>query len=417
MDKNDRPLICHVEVGGTLGGSFLALEKYLRHCDSDRFRHEVVFYQRPSAVGPTAGNRWLTFSLELPVPMAASAGSGARPSLSGRLRGALREFPLAVNLASIPRAVRQAKRQQPQVATLATFLRERNCALVHVNNHFSYQIPTLYAAEQERIPAVSHYRTIGPIISADRWLSRKVACIVPQNEACAAHLERFSFHAPVRFVGDVVEEPPAIAPGTVTELRRQLLRGRGTVLVGTVTRLEEARKGIPELLRAIARVEKSFPEARFAIVGDGHDAPQYKQSVAEMGLAERVVFAGHQSNPYPYYKAFDIFVCPALVEGGPYTVLEAMQSGCAIVSTRVGQVPMWVEHGRNGLMVEPGDSAALAAGMEQLLRDEAGRKAMGENAARSIREKLLTPQQGAANLDDLFAETLQSYHRRPRKKR
>jgi glycosyltransferase involved in cell wall biosynthesis len=240
---------------------------------------------------------------------------------------------------------------------------------------------------------------------------------VPQNEACAAHLERFSFHAPVKFVGDVVEEPPAIAPDVVADLRRQLLRGRGTVLVGTVTRLEEARKGIPELLRALAQVAKNFPEAQFAIVGDGHDAPQYKQTVAEMGLADRVVFAGHQSNPYPYYKAFDIFVCPALVEGGPYTVLEAMQSGCAIVSTRVGQVPMWIESGRNGLIVEPGDSAALAAGMEQLLSDDARRKAMGENAARSIREKLLTPQQGAANLDDLFAETLQSFRPRPRKKR
>lgn len=417
MDKTALPLICHVEVGGTLGGSYLALEKYLRHCDADRYRHEVVFYQRPSAVGPTAGNRWLTFSLELPVPMSAGKVEGQRPSLGQRLRGTLRDFPLAVNLASIPRAIRQAKRQQPQVATLASFLGVRSCALVHVNNHYSYQIPTLYAAEQLRIPVVSHYRTIGPIISADRWLSHKVACIVPQNEACAAHLEHYSFHAPVKFVGDVVEEPPAVAPEAVAALRRQLLREKGSVLIGAVTRLEESRKGVPELLKAIGRVAKSFPEAGFAIVGDGHDAPQYKQTVAEMGLSERVVFAGHQSNPYPYYRAFDIFVCPALVEGGPYTVLEAMQSGCAIVSTRVGQVPMWIEHGRSGLIVQPGDSAALATGMEQLLKDGAGRKAMGENAARSIREKLLTPEQGAKNLDDLFAETLKSYHRRRRKKR
>ena len=417
MDKTALPLICHVEVGGTLGGSYLALEKYLRHCDASRFRHEVVFYKRPAGVGETAGNRWLTFSLELPVPVAASNAGGGRPSLSQRLRAALRDFPLAVDLASIPRAVRQARRQQPQVATLANFLGVRSCALVHVNNHYSYQIPTLYAAEQLRVPVVSHYRTIGPIISADRWLSKKVACIVPQNEACAAHLEHFSFHAPVKFVGDVVEEPPEVAPEVVAELRRQLLREKGTVLIGAVTRLEESRKGIPELLHAIAQVAKSFPEARFAIVGDGNDAPQYEQMVADMGLADRVVFAGHQSNPYPYYKAFDIFVCPALVEGGPYTVLEAMQSGCAIVSTRVGQVPMWIEAGRSGLIVEPGDPAALAAGMEQLLTNDAARKAMGEMAARSIREKLLTPQQGAANLDNLFADTLKSFHRRPRKKR
>lgn len=406
MHRFERPVICHVEVGGTLGGSFLALEKYLRYCDPDRFSHEVIFYERPPEVGSRVAGRWSTTSLELSVPSLATKPSAQEGSAREGLRASLKGFPLARDLVSTARAIRRSIRLGPQVSKLASFFQARSCALVDINNHFTYQTATLSAAKRRGIPAVSHYRTIGPITWPDLWLSKNVRCIIPINEACLAHLNNHPFKAPITLVHDIVEDPPSVDPRLILGLREELLRGRADTIVGVVTRLEEDRKGVRELLHAVCLLKADWPKAVFVIVGDGPKAPEYKRAAQEMGLGNQVVFTGYKSNPYPYYMGMDIFVCPSLAEGGPYTVLEAMQCGCAVVSTRVGQVPLWIQNGENGLIVEPGDPAGLASAIGSLLADRSLLKAVSGRAAVSIRHLRVSPEEGAAKLDELFGAVL-----------
>ena len=407
MREIEKPLICHVEVGGTLGGSYLALEKYLRYCDPERFRHEVVFYDRPSAVGSTVAERWPTTSLGLPIPSLATKPSAQEGSARERLRASFKGSPLARDLVSTAKAIRQSISQGPQVSKLASLFQARSCALVDINNHFAYQTATLSAARRCGIPAVSHYRTIGPITWPDLRLSKNVQCIIPINEACLAHLNNYSFKAPITLVHDIVDDPPSIEPELIARLRQELLEGsRADTIVGVVTRLDEDRKGIREFLQAVSLLRTDWPNTVFVIVGDGCKAPEYKRAVREMGITDRVVFTGHKSNPYPYYMCMDIFVCPSLAEGGPYTVLEAMQCGCAVVSTRVGQVPFWLHHGVDGFIVNPGDSVGLASVIGSLLADNTARKAIGERAALSIRDKQGNPTELAAKLDSVFDATL-----------
>ena len=408
MHRTERPLICHVEVGGTLGGSFLTLENYLRKCDPDRFRHEVIFYQRPPEVGITAGGNWPTISLGLPVPFSAAASSSRREGAARRsIRALVDDHPAAGNVISTARLGVRLIREQPQAWKFASFFRERGCALLHLNNHFTYQLLTLMAAERAGIPAISHYRTMWPVTWAEVWLSRFVECIAPQGEACADHLKGHSFKTPVKLLHDAIESPPEIEPDELARLRGSLLGDRAKTVVGTVTRLDEERKGIRDLLQAISILKEDWSAVKFVIVGDGSKAPDYKRTAQEMGIGDLVVFAGYANNPFLYYRCMDIFVCSSLVEGGPYTVLEAMQSGCAVVSTRVGQVPRWIRDGDDGLIVRPSDVHDLAAAIRRLLTDPAMRKDMGEKAALSIRQKLVNPEEGAAELDNLFQTVLQ----------
>ncbi|MGO8684680.1 MAG: glycosyltransferase family 4 protein [Thermoleophilia bacterium] len=85
-------------------------------------------------------------------------------------------------------------------------------------------------------------------------------------------------------------------------------------------------------------------------------------------------------------EAADLFVYPTRVDNSPNAVVEAMLAGVPIVASRVGGMPTLVEHEKNGLLVEPGDPAALAAAIQWLLanRKEAARLgAVGREAAQT----------------------------------
>jgi glycosyltransferase involved in cell wall biosynthesis len=66
---------------------------------------------------------------------------------------------------------------------------------------------------------------------------------------------------------------------------------------------------------------------------------------------------------------FKVFVLPSLTEGLPITMLEAMQEGVTVVATRVGGMARVLEDGKTGMLVSPGDDAALAEGIRQVLTD------------------------------------------------
>ena len=114
MQTSERPVICHVEVGGTLGGSFLALERYLKHTDPNRFNHEVVFYQRPPEVGTRVAGRWPTVSLGLPVPRASTASAAGKGAAHGNIRAFLKNHPFVYNVVNTVRLVARLVRQLPQ---------------------------------------------------------------------------------------------------------------------------------------------------------------------------------------------------------------------------------------------------------------------------------------------------------------
>ena len=82
-----------------------------------------------------------------------------------------------------------------------------------------------------------------------------------------------------------------------------------------------------------------------------------------------------------------VFAFPTRIDKVPYAVLEAMAAGVAVVSTRVGAIPEMVEHGVSGLLVEPGDDAALAGALRALLDDPARCRAMGDAGRRRVLER------------------------------
>ena len=103
--------------------------------------------------------------------------------------------------------------------------------------------------------------------------------------------------------------------------------------------------------------------------------------------------------------ASDIFVMASRWEGNPLAVMEAMASGLPVVGTAVGGVPDLVESGQHGILVPPGEPAALAGAMEFLCRNPETRRSMGAAARERANRQFSLPQMVGA-YDALYRTAL-----------
>ncbi len=201
-----------------------------------------------------------------------------------------------------------------------------------------------------------------------------------------------------------------IDPGCVPspgERRKALCRlglpfGKGK-LVGTVARLAP-QKGVTYFLRAAAMLVKDYP-VNFLIVGDGPLRRQLQKEAASLGLENRVLFTGERDDVPVILAALDVFVLPSLTEGFPFTILEALAAARPVVATRVGGVPEIITDNLTGLLVEPGDPAALALAIARLLGDREKALSLGRLGQERIREKF-TDRQMVQRVEEEYRRAL-----------
>ena len=140
-------------------------------------------------------------------------------------------------------------------------------------------------------------------------------------------------------------------------------------------------KGHVHAIDALALLVKRHPSLHLAISGRGQLEGALLARARELGLGRRVHLLGLRSDIPAVLAAADVFVMPSLSEGLPLALLEAMFAGCPIVATDVGQVRSALADGDAGVLVEPGDSAALATALERLLSAPAEARRLGMLAA------------------------------------
>ena len=125
----------------------------------------------------------------------------------------------------------------------------------------------------------------------------------------------------------------------VLRLRQEMGLGDELVIV-TVGRMS-VEKGHANLLSAIALLKDrpELPKHRFVLVGDGPEEENLRRQAAQLGIEDRLVWAGFQKNVAPYYAMATIYALPSKSEGSPNVILEAMAAGLPIAATRAGGVP------------------------------------------------------------------------------
>lgn len=157
-----------------------------------------------------------------------------------------------------------------------------------------------------------------------------------------------------------------------------------TAMVVASSALLIPEKGIGDLIEAAASVAATSAEIQFIHIGDGPLLQQYKARVAELGLADRFLFAGLLNLPEiaPLIASADVFTLPCTWgEAFSLVVLEAMAAGKPVIATNLGGNPEAIEDGVSGVLVPPHDPAALARAILSLHDDPALRRRMASASA------------------------------------
>jgi len=215
---------------------------------------------------------------------------------------------------------------------------------------------------------------LGPFRYVDRAFARPVRRLIAISDAVRRFLERAG-HDPTKLVTIPygLDELPA-AGSDPTPAQAGIPPDAPLALA--VGRLIP-QKDHATLLRAFALVHGALPAARLAILGSGPLEAETRALSAELGIAGAVVVPG-RTDIRDWLERADVFVHTSRWEGFGIVLLEAMLAALPVVATRVSAVPEVVVDGETGLLVEPGDHAALAVHLESLLTDRDMAKALGE---------------------------------------
>ena len=196
-------------------------------------------------------------------------------------------------------------------------------------------------------------------------------------------LRHLAVTRPIEVIHNFFEpHPPLRSPA---EVRRELGLADGEAMLLHLSNLR-ALKRIDLLLDTAARLQRAGEKFKLVILAGGDFAP-FATEVQRLGLADRVVVRQNVTAIEDYLQAADLGLFTSETESFCLSILELMSLGRPSVAFAVGGIPEVVVAGETGLLATPfGDTAALAALVQTLLRNPARRTALGEAARRRARE-------------------------------
>lgn len=204
-----------------------------------------------------------------------------------------------------------------------------------------------------------------------------------------------------------LEDGPPVQPDAAMRVRMGFGIGMNLPLVLCAARLDP-QKDHETLLRAWRLVLDRLPSSNLILAGGPQLGGQayaagVKSLANDLGLAGKVIFAGVRRDIPDLMAACDVFTMSSRWEGLGLVLLEAMRTGRPVVATRVGGIPEVVAHGETGLLVPPGEPAALAAALVELLDNRKRAKAFGEAGRRRF-ETRFTADKMVGKFSDVYAQ-------------
>lgn len=141
--------------------------------------------------------------------------------------------------------------------------------------------------------------------------------------------------------------------------------GKDDFVCATVGRLVPV-KGHTYLVKAIQKVVKVIPEAKFLFVGDGELKPKLSEEIKSYDLQRNVFLLGARSDIATILSCINVFLLPSLNEGFGMVLIEAMAARKPVIATNVGGVPEVVINGTTGILVPPEDPEAFSSAIIKL---------------------------------------------------
>lgn len=228
-------------------------------------------------------------------------------------------------------------------------------------------VETPHLREHWRQGLKAHY-------GVDRLIARGVDAYIAVSAANAVYLRQIKrlpeskLHIIPNGIALEAFAPSAAGARRAASYRAGLAMTPGDPLLLVSGRLE-VQKGHAVLLRALPGLRQIFPRLKAVFAGAGSQREALMAHAAEAGLSEAVHFAGFQRDMAAWLVAADVVVLPSWFEGLPLAAVEALAAARPVVATAVDGTVEVVRHEQTGLLVPPGDAAALGAAIARLLSE------------------------------------------------
>ena len=146
------------------------------------------------------------------------------------------------------------------------------------------------------------------------------------------------------------------------------------------------RKGIQYLILSLPKIIKKYNKTILVTIGDGSKKDEMIDLVKDLEISDHVLFCGTKSpDQIPFWmNASDIFILPSLSEGKPNVVGEALASNLPVIATNINGTPEFIEHGKNGLLINPRSISDIENNLLLLLDNKELRSKLIRNSRKSI---------------------------------
>jgi len=292
---------------------------------------------------------------------------------------------------------------------LARLLRRERIDLLHVNEILDFQ--GLAAARMAGVPAITHVRTILPMIPMRRVLAR-IALSLADRVVCVSHaVHRMALggcsNPGIRVIYDGGPDANSFDPDKVSPVR--VPEAGDGLVIGMVAKLVRAKGHLLLLDLACSLRDLGYDDLHYVIVGGpvtGHEhyAAEVRRQIEARGLGGRVHMLGRQRDVTGYLAGMDI-VChlPLWEDPFPGVPMEAAVMRKPVLSFISGGVPEELTHPTSARLVPIGDINALAEHARELIEDPKLCRRLGESARREVLSKF-SMEEHFAQVDAVYRE-------------
>ena len=294
---------------------------------------------------------------------------------------------------------------------LAALLKRESIQILHLHNSTALFYGVI-AGKIARVPIVvytEHARDVFPNIKvriSDKLLSLFTDKVIVVSDYLKKNLIEYEWFNPSKImtIYNGVDETKFKIESNTGEIRDRLGLSAASKIIGIVARLDPI-KNHKSAIKAIRLIVERFSNAVLLIVGDGPLRGELEHFVRQCKLEKHVVFLGTRTDVHQLLSIMDIFILCSTSEGMPVTLLEAMAAGRPIVATDVGGVSEVIEHGKNGLLIEPNSHELLADAILDLLTNKEKAQRMGLSARNKF-ESNFTLSAMIKKYEDVYASLL-----------
>jgi glycosyltransferase involved in cell wall biosynthesis len=294
-------------------------------------------------------------------------------------------------------------------AGLVRLIRRERIDLLHANSTTAHLYGCL-AADWAGIPGIWHCRDLVDLGRLEPWLIRKASVVIAISGAVSRHLQRHGALAKVVTIPNAVNAEALEERALGQSRRAEWGLDNGHFVVGMAGQLVPWKRH-DLFLQAAVPIAAAIPEARFLIIGGNlfDKSSSYEESirqlVRELGLEDKVVFAGYRSDMPAVLNSLDVLVHPPDREPLGRVILEAMAVGKPVVAVNAAGPAEIVSGGAGGLLVAAGDARGMAEAVIGLRRNPEHAAALGL-AGRDRVQSAFSPASHIGKMETLYGRLL-----------